>query len=69
MATNLALDDHLVIEAQRIGKHKSKKDAVNAALAEYVRRRKQLDILKLFGTIDYDPSYDYKADRRRKRNP
>jgi len=69
MATNLALDDHLVIEAQRIGKHKSKKDAVNAALAEYVRRRKQLDILKLFGTIDYDPSYDYKAERRRKRNP
>lgn len=69
MATNLALDDRLVVEAQRIGKHKSKKDAVNAALAEYVRRRKQLDVLKLFGTIEYDPSYDYKAERRRKRNP
>jgi len=69
MATNLALDDKLIVEAQRIGKHKTKKEAVSAALAEYVRRRKQLDILKLFGTIDYDPSYDYKAERRRKRNP
>jgi hypothetical protein len=69
MATNLALDDKLIVEAQRIGKHKTKKEAVTAALSEYVRRRKQLDIVKLFGTIDYDPSYDYKAERRRKRNP
>lgn len=69
MATNLALDDRLIVEAQRVGKHKTKKEAVTAALSEYVRRRKQLDILKLFGTIDYDPSYDYKAERRRKRNP
>ena len=69
MATNLALDDRLILEAQRVGKHKTKKEAVTAALSEYVRRRKQLDIVKLFGTIDYDPSYDYKAERRRKRNP
>ena len=69
MATNLALDDKLIVEAQRAGKHKTKKEAVTAALSEYVRRRKQLGILKLFGTIDYDPSYDYKAERRRKRNP
>jgi len=45
MATNLALDDKLIVEAQRIGKHKTKKEAVNAALSEYVRRRKQLDIV------------------------
>jgi Arc/MetJ family transcription regulator len=69
MATNLALDDRLVIQAQRIGKHKSKKDAVNAALAEYVRNRQQLRILDSVGTIDFDPGYDYKAERRRKRNP
>jgi len=69
MATNLALDDKLIVEAQRAGKHKTKKEAVTAALSEYVRRRKQLDILKLFGTIDYDPADQYKAERRRKRNP
>ncbi len=68
MATNLALDDKLIVEAQRMGKHKSKKDAVNAALEEYVRNRKQPRIVELFGTIDYDPAYDYKAERRRKRD-
>jgi Arc/MetJ family transcription regulator len=67
MATNLALDDRLIEEARRTGRHKTKKEAVTAALDEYVRRRKQLRLLELFGTIDYDPTYDYKAERRRKR--
>jgi Arc/MetJ family transcription regulator len=67
MATNLAIDDKLIEEARKVGGHKTKKDAVTSALAEYVRNRKQLEILKLSGTIDYDPSYDYKAERRRKR--
>ena len=66
MPTNLALDDRLILEAQRAGKHKSKKEAVNAALAEYVQRRKQIRILDSFGTIDFDPAYDYKAARRSK---
>jgi hypothetical protein len=67
MATNLALDDRLIEEARSVGGHKTKKEAVTAALAEYVQRRKQKNIIKLFGTIDYDPRYDYKAERRRKR--
>jgi Arc/MetJ family transcription regulator len=66
MATNLALDDKLIEEARRRGRHKTKKEAVTAALAEYIRRRKQLEILELTGTIDYDPTYSYKAGRRRK---
>ena len=65
MATNLALDDRLIEEARRAGGHKTKKDAVNAALDEYVRRRKQVEILKSFGTLDFDSGYDYKAERRR----
>jgi Arc/MetJ family transcription regulator len=65
MATNLALDDKLIEEAQRVGRHKTKKDAVTAALAEYVRRRKQLRILDAFGTFEFDPAYDYKAERSR----
>jgi len=64
MATNLAIDDKLINEARRIGKHKTKKEAVSAALKEYVDRRKQLEILELFGTIDYDPTYDYKKMRK-----
>ena len=64
MATNLAIDDKLIDEARRIGSHKTKRDAVNAALKEYVERRKQLEILRLFGTIDYDPGYDSKKMRQ-----
>ena len=67
MPTNLALDDRLIEEARRIGKHKTKKTAVNAALEEYVRRRKQPKIISLFGALDWDPAYDYKAERRGKR--
>jgi hypothetical protein len=64
MPTNLAIDDRLIAEALRIGHHATKKAAVNAALEEYVNRRKQLEILNLFGTIDYDPEYDYKKIRQ-----
>ncbi|HZL67853.1 MAG TPA: type II toxin-antitoxin system VapB family antitoxin [Candidatus Limnocylindrales bacterium] len=57
----------LIEEARVLGGHKTKKEAVTAALAEYVQRRQQMGIIKLFGMIDYDPAYDYKAERRRKR--
>ena len=67
MPTNLALDDRLIEEAQRVGKHKTKREAVTAALAEYVKRRRQLRILDAFGKFDFDPAYDYKAERRRRR--
>lgn len=65
MATNLALDDSLIAEAQKIGQHKTKKDAVTAALKEYIARKKQLRILDLFGKLDFDPDYDYKKARSR----
>lgn len=64
MATNLALDDKLIEEAQTIGQHKTKKAVVTEALEEYIQRRKQLEILKLFGTIEYDDAYDYKKQRQ-----
>ena len=65
MATNLALDDELIEEARRVGQHKSKKDAVNAALLEYVLRRKQQDLLALFGTLEFAASTGTKRGRRR----
>ena len=67
MPTNLALDDKLIEEARSIGGHKTKKEAVTVALQEYIARRKQLGILELFGTVEYDPDYDYKAERKRQR--
>jgi hypothetical protein len=64
MAKNLKCDDKLIEEARRIGRHKTKKDAVTASLVEYIQRRKRLRILGAFGTVDFDPRYDYKAGRR-----
>lgn len=65
MPTNLAINDKLILEAQKLGKHKTKKDTVNAALNEYIRRRKQTDFIQLFSKIDFDESYNHKAGRNR----
>jgi Arc/MetJ family transcription regulator len=65
MPTNLALDPELLEEAHRIGGHRTKKATVTEALREYILRRKQQRILGLFGTVDYEVDYDYKAQRRR----
>ena len=65
MATNLALDDALIVEAQTIGGAPTKKAAVTEALKEYIQRRKQIQIVSLFGKVEYDPEYDYKRIRAR----
>lgn len=64
MATNLAIDDGLIEEARQIGHHVTKKAAVTAALNEYIQRRKQVEILNLFGTVSFDLNYDYKRARQ-----
>lgn len=66
MATNLDLDPALVDEAVAVGGRKTKKDAVTEALKEYIARRRQAQVTALFGTVDYDPKYDYKKQRRRR---
>ncbi len=66
MPTNLAIDDRLLEEARNLGGHKTKKATVTEALQEYIRHRRQLQILDLFGRIEYDPTYDYKEQRGRR---
>jgi Arc/MetJ family transcription regulator len=66
MPTNLAIDDALLSEAQRIGGRKTKRETVNEALREFIQRRQRQELLKLFGAVDYDAAYDYKKDRRRR---
>jgi hypothetical protein len=63
MPTNLAIDDQLIEEARAIGGEKTKKAVVTEALKEYIQRRQQAKVIKLFNTIDYDPEYDHKAQR------
>jgi len=65
MATNLAIDDKLLNEALRVGGHQTKKATVTEALEEYIRRRKQNRVIDLFGKIDFDPTYNYKRQRRK----
>jgi predicted CopG family antitoxin len=65
VATNLAIDPELLEEALRVGKKKTKKATVTEALEEYIRRRKQMDVLELFGTVEYEEGYDYKEQRKR----
>lgn len=65
MATNLALDDTLIIQAQKIGHHKTKREAVTIALKEYIAHKKQQKVIKLFNTIEFDEKYDYKQARKR----
>jgi len=64
MPSNLAIDDDLLDLAKKIGKHKTKRAAVNEALQEYVQRRKQFEITKLFGKVEYEEDYDYKKQRK-----
>ena len=65
MATNLAIDEHLLAEAQRLGGFKTKKVTVNEALREFINHHKQKEIIDLFGQVDFDPDYDYKKERNR----
>ena len=64
MATNLDLDPDLLETAYRIGGEKTKKATVTRALEEFIARRKQVEILALFDSLDWDP-YDYKTKRSR----
>jgi Arc/MetJ family transcription regulator len=66
MSTNLALDDSLIAEAVRVGNHRTKKDAVTAALQEYVQARKRREILDWAGKVEYYEDYDPKRLRDRK---
>ena len=66
MPTNLNIDDSLLEKAVLLGKHKSKREAVNTALEEYVRLHKQMKIKDLFNKIDYDAKYNYKRQRTKK---
>jgi Arc/MetJ family transcription regulator len=65
LATNLSIDSKLLDEALKAGGLKTKKDTVNLALEEFIKRRKAAEIISLFGKIEYDNEYDYKAARRR----
>ena len=66
MATNLSLDPGLIDRALAVSGERTKKAAVTRALEEFIARRKQKDLADLMGKLDWDPSYDVKAERSRR---
>lgn len=66
MATNLKIDPELLNEAKRVGHFKTKKDAVNQALTEYVQHRRQLEILDWEGQVRFFDDFDPKALRNKR---
>jgi Arc/MetJ family transcription regulator len=65
MPTNLALDPKLLERALKVSGEKTKKAAVTKALEEFVARRSQKKLLDLMGSLEWDESYNYKAERSR----
>lgn len=65
MATNLAIDRELLDRAVAVGGERTKRAAVTRALEEFIARPEQARIPELFGTVEFDENYDYKAERSR----
>ena len=65
MATNLSIDPKLLERALEVSGENTKKAAVTVALKEFIARREQKRLLELFGNLDWDSDYDYKAERAR----
>ncbi|OGQ16992.1 MAG: antitoxin [Deltaproteobacteria bacterium RBG_16_71_12] len=66
MATNLAINPKLLERALAVSGEKTKKAAVTKALTEFVARHEQKRLLELFGALEWDVTYDYKAERSRR---
>jgi len=66
MATNLSLDPKLIERAVAVSGERTKKAAVTRALEEFIARRRQKRLLDLMGKLEWDESFDYKAERSRR---
>jgi Arc/MetJ family transcription regulator len=67
MATNLAIDPDILERAVQVSGERTKKAAVTKALQEFIARREQQRIADLFGKFEWDTSFDYKAERSRRK--
>ena len=66
MATNLAIDPDLLDRAVEVSGERTKKAAVTKALQEFIARREQRRVAELFGKLEWDDTYNYKAERSRR---
>ncbi len=66
MATNLSLDPKLIDRAVEVSGERTKKAAVTRALEEFIARRRQKRLVDLMGKLEWQESFDYKAERSRR---
>ena len=66
MATNLSLDPDLIERALKVSGERIKKVAVTRVLEEFIARRRQKQLLDLMGKLEWDDTFDYKAERSRR---
>jgi type III secretion system FlhB-like substrate exporter len=62
---NLNIDQALLERAVAVGGGQSVDAVIKTALEEFIARHTNKSILDLFGKVDWDPDYDYKAERSR----
>lgn len=65
MATNLFIDPDLLERAVEVSGEPTKQAAVTKALQEFIARREQRRVADLMGRLEWDASFDYKAERSR----
>lgn len=65
MATNVSLDPNLIDRALEVSGERTKKAAVTRALEEFIARRGQKRLVEPMGKLEWDRSFDYKAERSR----
>lgn len=58
MRTNIDLDENLIIRGLQLSGLRTKKDLVNMALKEFIRRKDQKKILELRGKIRWEGDLD-----------
>jgi len=65
MATNLSINSDILERAVKVSGERTKKATVTKALQEFIARREQRNVAELFAKLEWDASFDYKAERAR----
>jgi len=69
MRTTLTINEDLLNETKALSGAKTKKEAIEVALAEFVKRRKVKKLLKLESKIDFSYSLEEFLENRKKDVP
>jgi Arc/MetJ family transcription regulator len=69
MRTTLAINEKLLDEVKSLSGAKTKKEAVEKALEEYIRRRKAKKLIELEGKMELSLTLDELIEQRRKDVP